>query len=196
MRMIDYVMDLDEDGYKVMSRAPSKYAYFPQTTLPIRLEVIGCRSKNTHKDVDITELIDRKSYIDDMDDMDFWGNYQDIVHGKDDKWILVEFQPLIDGIGLTYLNLTTDQEKIATVNLSGKEIGSLGLYFYVPHSNGKPDTIYNFRLSCSEDSQVYYGSCAECTPNSYYLMAYTSDNQEDPLDPIPKHVKITEYTDF
>lgn len=197
MRMMDYVMDLDDDGYKVISRTPNRHACFPQITFPIKLVVLRCWQEKGYKNTDITELIDIQSCT---DDIDFWSDYQDIVHGKCKEWILVEFQPLFSGIDLTYLNLDTGQEKTITVDLIGKGIREMYLNFYVPHSDGKPDTQYEFRLDRVKDTNgkkwTYYGSCAEFTPDSYFLMAYSPENREDPSDPIPKHVRITEYADF
>ena len=89
MRRLDYTLELESEGYTVMSYSGFNGSPKADSCLPIRMTVLDCRNKAVETDIVNMAMIPHNI---DLVSKDFHQHYVDILHGVNADWILAQFQ--------------------------------------------------------------------------------------------------------
>ncbi|WP_289200990.1 hypothetical protein [Phocaeicola sartorii] len=205
MRRLDYTLELESEGYTVMSYSGFNGSPKADSCLPIRMTVLDCRNKAVETDIVNMAMIPHNI---DLVSKDFHQHYVDILHGVNADWILAQFQVRGRGLKLEFLNLFTEEteELDLVLNLTQSDLALRGnlsrlyLQFNVPHQNGVPDTVYkvlmDYGTSVKGDSPYSTIIICEYEQHAQRTLMFENDPRYESMDDIPIRASITEYVDL
>lgn len=207
MRRLDYTLELESEGYTVMSYSGFNGSPKADSCLPIRMTVLDCHNKAAETDIVNMAII---PYNIDLADKDFRQHYADILYGENADWILVQFQVRGRGLRLEFLNLTTDDTEELDLDLAldltqsdlslRGNLSRLYLQFDVPHWNGNPDMVYkvfmDYETIVKGDSPHNTIIISEYGQYAQRTLLFKNDHRNETMDDIPIRASITEYVDL
>lgn len=182
--------DMEEEMFTIFSYDTRKKEedLKPEDYLPITMKIERCSSYSNHKEVkrNIFSLVT----IDGSEHQDVTENfrkcYTDILHGKNDEWVLVEVRKDRINIELTFYSREFHQRQTVMLDVHSSEVERLDLEFEVPHKNGRPSILYKWQISrfgldpgCTTIQKI--------TPDSEKVICYAESDDD---------ISITEYTDL
>lgn len=198
MRRLEYTLELESEGYTVMSYSGFNGAPKADSCLPIRMTVLSCHDQSG--EADVAEMA-KIPYGSEMDDSCFCHHYADILHGENADWVLVQFQVQGRGLRLEFLNLVTNDTEELDLDIAVKGKGSyMHLQFSVPHQKGTPDTVYKVSISYNAvikgDSPHSTVIISEYEQYAQRTLLFENDPRNESMDDIPIRVSVTEYVDL
>lgn len=198
MRKLEYTVNLDGDGYTVMSYAGFSGSPKAGECLPIRMSVLDFQTKNGA--ADILKIV-RIPYSSALSNNGFRLDCNKILNGQKTSWIPCHFNIRAGGIRLGFFNSNSDEiEEIDLVMALGGMQSYLNLQFSVPHHSGKPDTTYK--------AYIRYGTCVKGdVPHTEIIVSemeqlarrtllFENKLGYESMDDIPVRASVTEYTDL
>lgn len=172
--------------------------------LPIKIN--GSTCKRDGKEIALAEFIYSSPKEDMGVDAEFLRERIDILYDRHPDWILGEFEILMTGIVLKYYNMKrdVDEEIYLHVSSSSNVHVKLHIEFSVPHTNGKPGTVYWFQVEASgKYAWNNFVLLEKMGQDSQSCIAFRIDEtKHDPLilaecDIIePDYADVTEYIDI
>lgn len=207
MRRLEYTLELESEGYTVLSYSGFTGVPKSDNCLPIKMTVLNCHNKAIKTDVANMAKIPCGL---DLGTKSFHQQYVNILHGENADWILAQFQIRGRGLRLQFLNLITDETEELdldlALNLTQSDLSLRGnlsrlyLQFDVPHWNGNPDTVYKVFMDYgtivkgdSPHSTIIISEYEQCAQRT---LLFKNDHRNETMDDIPIRASITEYVDL
>ena len=140
MRLLEYRLDLTNQGYTVIGGDMHYEALVERKCQPIRMTNMSYSGKPTSCVEDLVNAVD-KDWNAEQEETDFFlANYADVLRGKYPEWQIISFHVAVGRICLDFYNYRT--KETGYLCLSVKLQDRIEVRFDVPSVYGGSDTKY------------------------------------------------------